>query len=199
MAGKIITALTAASGGELVATSVIPGMEAVSGTQARKFTITQIGTILNVATLGANTFTGQQLFPNGSAANVAIGHVGDVGTGIRFSTQEVIFGSNGFTSAMLDTSRLRLTSTSTFNWSSGADPSATGPDTGLERQAAGVVRCNTGEKNSGGGAIATGDPTSGDGPAWKLGAKKSAAVTIDTGNYLEVSVAGVTYKVAINT
>jgi hypothetical protein len=59
---------------------------------------------------------------------------------------------------------------------------------------AGVFRFTNGTT---GGALMTGDPTSGNGPAWKLGAKKSATVSIDTSNYVEVSIGGTTYKLAI--
>jgi hypothetical protein len=47
------------------------------------------------------------------------------------------------------------------------------------------------------GGLLTADPTSGVGPLWKLGAKKTGSLTLDTGNYIEISVAGVTYKVAL--
>lgn len=47
------------------------------------------------------------------------------------------------------------------------------------------------------GGLLTADPTSGDGPAWKLGAKKSAVVTLVTTDYVEVSISGFTYKLAI--
>ncbi len=50
------------------------------------------------------------------------------------------------------------------------------------------------------GTVSTVDPTSGAGPAWKLGAKKTAvAVTISPTDYVEVAIAGVTYKLAIVT
>jgi hypothetical protein len=48
-----------------------------------------------------------------------------------------------------------------------------------------------------GTTIATGDPTSGAGPVWKLGSKKSATVVLVTTDYIEVSIAGVTYKLAL--
>lgn len=46
-------------------------------------------------------------------------------------------------------------------------------------------------------AVATADPTSGNGPAWKLGAIKAAAVVLDASNYIEVSVGGTLKKVLI--
>lgn len=50
-----------------------------------------------------------------------------------------------------------------------------------------------------GGTLSTADPTSGAGPAWKLGAKKAATVALDTANYIEVSIGGVTVKLGIVT
>jgi hypothetical protein len=47
------------------------------------------------------------------------------------------------------------------------------------------------------GSLSTSDPTSGAGAVWKLGSKKTGSLTLDTGNYIEISVAGVTYKVAL--
>lgn len=57
MAGKLIKDLTAASGGELVDTSVLAG-SAAAGTEARKFTIDQIKTIMDVVETGAITTSG---------------------------------------------------------------------------------------------------------------------------------------------
>jgi len=47
------------------------------------------------------------------------------------------------------------------------------------------------------GSLSTVDPTSGQGPAWKLGARKAATVTLDTTQYVEVNIGGTTYKLAV--
>ena len=47
------------------------------------------------------------------------------------------------------------------------------------------------------GSIATLDPTSGNGPAWRLGQKKTATVTLVTTDYIEVNISGTTYKLAL--
>ena len=47
------------------------------------------------------------------------------------------------------------------------------------------------------GGLLTADPTSGVGPLWKLGALKTGTLVLDTANYIEVSVAGVIYKLAL--
>jgi hypothetical protein len=68
-------------------------------------------------------------------------------------------------------------------------------DTGFARDSAGVFRISNG--STGGGALITADPTSGNGPAWKFGARKAATVTLDTTQYIEVNIGGTIYKLAI--
>ncbi len=67
MAGKLITALTAASGGELVAGSVLAG-SAAAGTEARKFSITQVATIAHANA----SFTGTHTPPDDDGAAQAV-------------------------------------------------------------------------------------------------------------------------------
>jgi len=47
------------------------------------------------------------------------------------------------------------------------------------------------------GSLSTVDSTSGQGPAWKLGAKKTATVSLDTTGYIEVNIGGTTYKLGL--
>lgn len=49
------------------------------------------------------------------------------------------------------------------------------------------------------GTVSTADPTSGSGPAWKLGTVKAATVALNTTNYVEVNIGGTSYKLALAT
>ena len=49
------------------------------------------------------------------------------------------------------------------------------------------------------GSIQTGTPNGGTTGAWKLGSYKAAAVTLNTGNYIEVDIGGTLYKLAVVT
>jgi len=98
MAGKIITALTAASGGELATTSLLAGM-ASGGTEARKFTIAQISSIIGLAVTAGKTLTSSNSLTlagtDGSTLNVGTG--GTLGTGALKNT-----GTSGNTIPLLD-------------------------------------------------------------------------------------------------
>lgn len=110
MAGKLITALTAASGGELAATSVLAGM-AAAGTEARKFTVTQLASILNLGSLaGVFTTTGAFTLNLNASANTNV-------TLPTTGTLAALGGANSWTATQLFTA----TNAST-NQSGGATP-----------------------------------------------------------------------------
>lgn len=146
------------------------------------------------APLASPTFTGQVLIPAGTAANSpGLAFTGNTDSGLHFANGAIAFGVDGGYRMAVTAAIMRLNNTHQMSWSS--DPVNSNSNTGIARDSDAVVKITDG--GSGGGALKTADPTSGMGPAWKWGSKKAAAVTLDTANYVEVSIGGVTVKLAI--
>lgn len=108
------------------------------------------------------------------------------------------------------TAGMFVTSDLPIGFWSGTNTDSGAADSALSRLSAGVIGIGTGSVGSftgslklttltAVGTISTADPTSGQGPVWKLGARKAAVVALDATQYLEVDVAGTIYKVAIVT
>lgn len=160
------------------------------------------------AVFGSTTVAGR-IAQNGAAGNAVynafyensvlkwyFGNTGAALSSPNVSAFSIANGSFGTNSQLLVNTSGAIVAQSGGQFAFSSTTSASGTkDTGIARDSAGVIRITDG--STGGGAVMTVDPTSGNGPAWKLGARKAATVTLDTTQYIEVSVGGVTYKLAI--
>ena len=140
-----MTAATAATGG------IFYGVQAGAD---RKFTQTAAGaamneaadaaaqrTLLNCAILGANTFTGAQTIPAGSAAAPTLNFTGNTNTGFFQRAGGYIMAAfSGAERMHFSSTGIQIPSGSSFNFNSQDNTTAGGADLLLCRMAAGVLQ-----------------------------------------------------------
>jgi hypothetical protein len=146
---QITTGLNDANGNSMLAftptASAVDGFTFTNAATANPATVTMAatGSDSNIAISLLPKGTGNVLLPNGTVSRPSFGFASDAGTGFfAGGTSQIWIATGSSNVARFLSNRLELLSNKLFVWSS--DTAYTSVDTGLSRNAAGVVEFNSG-------------------------------------------------------